>query len=194
MINEDQLDNEQKDIAQNEVAETPAPVKNPDDWVTEHFSRKELIKSSTAARLGIDNTPSTTEWENIKYTAQQLEKIRAYVTEKLGKETAVIVSSCFRCMKLNRAVGGSVTSAHCHGLAADFDIAGLTSPQTAKLIREMRSKGLIDYDQLILEYPKNGNGAWVHIGFKAGGKGHRHQELTATRVNGKTVYSAGLLA
>lgn len=192
MINEQNIP--QVDVPKQEMPEITILERNPNDWVTEHFSRKELTKSNTAARLGIDNTPSTTEWENIKYTAEQLEKIRAYVTEKLGKETAVIVSSCFRCVKLNKAVGGSATSAHCHGLAADFDIAGLTSPQTAKLVREMRSKGLIDYDQLILEYPKNGNGAWVHIGFKTGGKGHRHQELTANRVNGKTVYSAGLLA
>lgn len=58
----------------------------------------------------------------------------------------------------------------------------------------MRQKGLLDYDQNILEFPKLGDGAWVHIGFKPNGKGNRRQELTASRVNGKTRYSAGLLA
>lgn len=195
-----------KDETQNpeiEAVETPetepkavetAPERNPKDWVTENFSWREMTRSQTAARRGIDNTPNTEQRKNIAYTAAQLEKIRAYVAQKFGEPRAVIVSSGFRCLTLNRAIGGSTTSAHVYGLAADFDIQGLTSPQTAKIVKEMKDKGLIDYDQLILEYPKNGNAAWVHIGFRVGGKNHRRQELTANRVNGKTVYSAGLLA
>lgn len=185
-----------KDETQNsdiEAIET-APARNPDDWVTEHFSWREMTRSQTAARRGIDNTPNTEQRKNIAYTAAQLEKIRAYVAEKYGAPRAVIVSSGFRCLTLNRAIGGSTTSAHIYGLAADFDIQGLTSPQTARLIKDMADKELIAYDQLILEYPKHGNAAWVHIGFKPNGQGQRNQELTANRVNGKTVYSAGLLA
>ncbi|RRD91462.1 D-Ala-D-Ala carboxypeptidase family metallohydrolase [Conchiformibius steedae] len=186
-----------------EAVETPetepqtvetAPVHNPADWVTENFSWREMTRSQTAARRGIDNTPNAEQRKNILYTAQQLEKIRAYVAQKFGAPRVVMVSSGFRSLTLNRAIGGSTTSAHVHGLAADFDIQGLTSAQTAKIVKEMKDKGLIDYDQLILEYPTRGDGAWVHIGFKAGGKGHRRQELTANRVNGKTVYSAGLQA
>lgn len=123
-----------------------------------------------------------------------MEKIRAYVAEKFGAPRAVIVSSGFRCLTLNRAIGGSAASAHVYGLAADFDIQGLTSAQTAKIVKEMKDKGLIDYDQLILEFPKRGDAAWVHIGFKPEGKGQRGQELTANRVNGRTAYSAGLAA
>lgn len=178
---------------ENVAVETP-PARNPADWVTENFSWREMTRSQTAARRGIDNTPNETQRKNILYTARQLEKIRAYVAEKYGSPRVIIVSSGFRCLTLNRAIGGSATSAHVHGLAADFDIQGLTSAQTAKLVKEMKDKGLLDYDQLILEFPKRGNAAWVHIGFRAGGQNHRRQELTANRVNGKTVYSAGLLA
>ena len=47
--------------------------------ITEHFSLKELTRSETARRLGIPNVPSAAEMGNIQYTAEQLEKIRAYV-------------------------------------------------------------------------------------------------------------------
>lgn len=163
-------------------------------YVTEHFSWNEMTRSTTAARHGIDNTPNETERLNILRVAQELEKIRAYASEKRGKDTAIIVSSCFRNEQVNNLVGGSKTSAHRFGLAVDFDIQGYTSVQTAELVKEMADKGLIQYDQLILEFPKNGSGAWVHIGFKANPEHNRHQELTANKVNGKTVYSRGLLA
>ena len=56
----------------------------------------------------------------------------------------------------------------------------------------MRDEGLIAFDQLILEFPERGDGAWVHLGFKKDGKGQRNQILTATKRNGKTVYLQGL--
>lgn len=187
----DFADIEQSEILkpiETEKIEIRLPEKNPDDWVTPNFSKREMTRSDTAIRLGIANTPNAQEWAYIKYSAEWLEKIRAYA----GRP--IIVSSCFRCVAVNRRVGGSSTSAHCFGLAVDFDIVGYTSAQTAHLLKEMRQKGLLDYDQNILEFPKFGDGAWVHIGFKPNGRGNRRQELTANRVNGKTRYSAGLQA
>lgn len=99
-----------------EKIEIRLPEKNPDDWVTPNFSKRELTRSDTAIRLKIDNTPNAQEWAYIKYSAEWLEKIRAYA----GRP--IIVSSCFRCAAVNRRVGGSSTSAHCFGLAVDFDI------------------------------------------------------------------------
>lgn len=163
-------------------------------YVTKNFSWNEMTRSTTAARHGIENIPNETERANILRVAQELEKIRAYASEKRGQDTAIIVSSCFRSERVNKLVGGSSTSAHRFGLAADFDIQGYTSIRAAELVKEMADKGLIEYDQLILEFPKNGAGAWVHIGFKANSAHNRHQELTANKVNGKTVYSQGLLA
>ena len=58
--------------------------------ITEHFSLRELTRSATAARHGVPNTPSDAEMDNIKFTAQKLEQIRAYVGRPL------IVTSCFR--------------------------------------------------------------------------------------------------
>ena len=153
--------------------------------ITEHFSLKELTRSETARRAGIENKPSSTEMDNIYYTAQQLEKIRAYV----GR--GIIVTSCFRSERVNKLVGGSPTSAHRFGLAADCDAVGLTSLAFAKLLIKMRDEGKLTFDQLILEFPERGDGAWVHIGFRRNSP-MRNQIMTATKKGGKTVYLPGL--
>ena len=153
--------------------------------ITEHFSLRELTRSATASRHGIANIPSEAEMGNIKYTAEKLETIRAYVGRPL------IVTSCFRSERVNKLVGGSPTSAHRHGLAADCDAMGLKSLDFAKLVIKMRDEGKIAFDQLILEFPERGDGAWVHIGFKRNAT-QRNQILTATKRGGKTVYLQGL--
>lgn len=153
--------------------------------ITEHFSFKELTRSETARRLGLQNVPSAAEMANIQYTAEQLEKIRAYV----GR--GIVVTSCFRSERVNKAVGGSPTSAHRFGLAADCDAIGLTSLAFAKEIIKMRDEGKITFDQLILEFPERGDGAWVHVGFRRNSP-IRNQIMTATKKNGKTVYLPGL--
>ena len=153
--------------------------------ITEHFSLKELTRSETARRLGLQNTPSSAEMANIQYTAEQLEKIRAYV----GR--GIVVTSCFRSERVNKAVGGSPTSAPRFGLAADCDAIGLTSLAFAKEIIKMRDEGKIKFDQLILEFPERGDGAWVHVGFRRNSP-MRNQIMTATKKGGKTVYLPGL--
>ena len=114
-----------------------------------------------------------------------LEKIRAYV----GR--GIVVTSCFRSEHVNKAVGGSPTSAHRFGLAADCDAIGLTSLAFAKEIIKMRDEGKITFDQLILEFPERGDGAWVHVGFRRNSP-MRNQIMTATKKGGKTVYLPGL--
>ena len=153
--------------------------------ITEHFSLKELTRSETGRRLGIPNVPSAADMANIQYTAEQLEKIRAYV----GR--GIVVTSCFRCERVNKAVGGSATSAHRFGLAADCDAIGLTSLAFAKEIIKMRDEGKIKFDQLILEFPERGEAAWVHIGFRRNSP-MRNEIKTATKKGGKTIYLDGL--
>ena len=150
--------------------------------VTEHFSLRELTRSETASRAGVQNEPSKAEMDNIRYTAEQLEKIRDYV----GR--AIIVTSCFRSERVNKLVGGSSTSAHRYGLAADCDALGLAF---AKKLIAMRDEGKLEFDQLILEFPERGDGAWVHVGFRRNSP-MRNQIMTATKKNGKTVYLPGL--
>lgn len=153
--------------------------------VTEHFSLRELTRSETASRAGVQNEPSKAEMDNIRYTAEQLEKIRDYV----GR--AIIVTSCFRSERVNKLVGGSPTSAHRYGLAADCDALGMTSLAFAKKLIAMRDEGKLEFDQLILEFPERGDGAWVHVGFRRNSP-MRNQIMTATKKSGKTVYLPGL--
>lgn len=135
-----------------------------------YFTYEEMIYSDTALKKNIRNKTTKTIEDNIKLLVETLlDPIR----EKYGKP--LNVNSGYRCAELNRAVGGSTTSAHAYGLAADLD-AGSPSKnrELAKLIVSMG----ISFDQLIDEK----NYAWVHIGLSTT-KPNRKQIL---RYNGKS--------
>lgn len=134
-------------------------------YLTPHFSLTELTASQTAARRGIDNTPNAEHRRNLKRLAQTLEQVRSLLGNR-----AVLVSSGYRGPALNTAIGGSRTSAHMSGLAADFTVPGFgTVFQTARAI----AASDIVYDQLIHEY-----GSWVHLGLAADGATPRRQNLS----------------
>jgi hypothetical protein len=120
--------------------------------LSEHFTLDEMILSQTAARKGIDNTPSAEIVANLKVMAATLEEIRAL----LG--APILISSGYRSPALNKAVGGSKKSAHMLGLAADFTAPGFgTVLQVAKKI----AASDIAFDQVIYEF-----GSWVHVGLR----------------------------
>ena len=89
--------------------------------LTEHFSLEEFTDSQTAARHGIHNVPleGSRPRENLTRIADTMEKVR----DILGHP--VLISSGYRSTKVNGMVGGSKSSAHIHGLAADFTSPGL---------------------------------------------------------------------
>ena len=68
----------------------------------------------------------------------------------------------------------------------------MTSFAFAKKLIEMRDVGKLVFDQLILEFPERGDGAWVHIGFRHNGA-QRNQVMTSVKRGGKTVYLQGLV-
>lgn len=147
-----------------------------------NFTLAELTVTSKA----IPNQPNAVELENLRYTAQQMERVRVIL-----KNSPIIVSSGFRSEAVNLAIGGSENSAHMLGLAVDF-----TSPRFGppRRIAEAIRKSSLLFDQLIFEFPTraNGyNGAWIHLGFSR--RAPRRQTLTAYRRNGRTIYTAGLL-
>jgi len=116
-----------------------------------HFHLDEFITSPTAERRGIDNTPSPAILERLKLTAEHLEKVRAVLKKP------ILISSGYRSPALNAAVGGSRTSDHMDGYAADFICPGFGPPLA--VCKAIVAAG-IKFDQLIEE-----NGRWVHIGF-----------------------------
>jgi hypothetical protein len=96
--------------------------------------------------------------------------------EKLGKP--INVNSCYRCPKLNTAVGGVKTSQHCNGQAADIEVMGMSNYDLACYIRDN-----FEFDQLILEFCDNlkndKNSGWVHVSYKD--SGNRKQTLTINK-------------
>lgn len=154
--------------------------------LSEHFTLSELTHSATATARGIKNEAKGAELDNLRWLAGELEKARAVIG------APVVVSSAFRSETLNRAVGGSPTSAHRHGLAADIRApkCGDARAVAGLLVAAMKA-GRIECDQIILEFPERGVGAWVHIGYRRG-RDQRREVLTATKQGGRTVYARGL--
>ncbi len=152
--------------------------------LTKNFSLAEMVKSETALRHDMDNTPGEAEIENLKRLA---EKVLQPVRDHYGK--GVKVNSGFRHPEVNAKVGGSKTSDHCKGQAADIEIPGVPNADLAKWISEN-----LEYTQLILEFYTPGipDSGWVHVSYNPDDL--KKQNLTATKKDGKTVYLAGLTA
>ena len=166
-----------------EKEKAPKPLQKGDERLSKHFTLKEFTKSDTASRKGISNNPTKQHKQNlVKLCEEVLEPIR----EHFGRP--IKISSGYRSKTLNRAIGGSKTSDHSLGRAADFEIDGLSNYQVAKWIEKN-----LNYRQLILEFytPGQPNSGWIHVSYA--GAPHKNQELTATRRGGKTVYSNGLV-
>ncbi len=115
-----------------------------------HFTLEEFTTSQEAARRGINNEPSAVIVANLTRLADTMEQVRNY----LGHP--IVISSGYRSPTLNTAIGGSKTSAHVKGLAADFTCPGYGTP--LDVAKALAKSGIV-FDQLIHEY-----GRWVHLG------------------------------
>lgn len=141
--------------------------------LSKNFWLSELVKSSTADRLGIDNWP--TDPVIIERLRLVAEKILQPCRDHFGQ--AFSPNSGYRCPALNRAVGSKPTSQHMKGEAVDFEISGVPNYELAKFIEENLS-----FDQLILEFyvPGNPSSGWVHCSF-VDEDSNRKQSLTINR-------------
>jgi hypothetical protein len=147
--------------------------------LSEHFELAEFIRSSTAKRAGISNMPTDAHLENIKLLCEKvLEPIRVHFARP------IILSSGYRSSALNRAVGGSSSSQHCSGEAADIDMDGtnVTNTQIFNYIKDN-----LEFDQLIWEFGTDTNPDWVHVSYESNGR-QRKQILRAVKKNGATSY------
>ena len=123
-----------------------------------YFTLSELTNSATAKRKGIDNTPDGKQKANLTaLVANVLDPLR----EAYGKP--IVVSSGFRCPKLNRVVGGVAKSQHTTGEAADIHTLSDYPSDNKKLFQLIQKLGL-PFDQLIDEYNYN----WIHVSFSLG--------------------------
>jgi hypothetical protein len=142
--------------------------------LTDHFTLQELTFSSTAVRLGIDNTPGEEIVAHLRFLAQGLERVRALLGHPMH------IDSGYRCEALNAAVKGSNTSAHMRGYAADFVCAAYGEP--LRIVQTI-TRSDIAFDQCIQE------GTWVHLSFDPR---MRREVLTAHFGARGTTYTAGV--
>lgn len=144
--------------------------------LTKNFSYEEFTESNTAKSRGIDNSlPNQTVKNAVKELA---ENILQPLRDAYGK--GIRITSGYRCPALNKAVGGSATSAHLMGYAADLqpmdgDIAGFTGFAVEWLKRTNTA-----FDQCIIERNTRTGARWLHIGLKGPGGKQRRQFLNIT--------------
>lgn len=150
-----------------------------------NFYLEDFTRSTAAINKGIDNTPTPEHKAALKALCENvLEKIYAAYQRPLK------INSGYRSPAVNNLVGGSSSSQHSRGEAADIEISGIPTYDLAQWVTNN-----IVYDQVILEFynPKEGpNSGWVHVSYTAKGK-NRKQPLTAVKEGGKTVYKPGLI-
>jgi zinc D-Ala-D-Ala carboxypeptidase len=146
-----------------------------------YLTLAECIKSDTAIRKGIDNTPQGNE-------VQAMIKVCAWVYDDLCEyfNCKIPITSFYRSEQLNRAIGGSASSQHCKGEAIDLDCDTLTSGLTNKIIFNY-IKNNLTFDQLIYEFGSDNNPDWVHCSIAYEGQ-QRMQVLRATKIKSKTIY------
>ena len=151
--------------------------------VSKNFALSEMVKSATAERLNVDNSPSDIHLVNLTHLAIH---ILQPVRDQFG---VITINSGYRSPALNAKVGGSKTSQHCNGQAADFESFSTPNPDLAKWIANN-----LEFDQLILEFYDgvNPNSGWVHCSYNL--MGNRKKILTALKTGGKVVYKNGFVS
>ena len=147
--------------------------------ISKHISYREGVYSRTATRLGIKNNPNAEQMENMIAIAEEVfEPLRMWVGGPIK------INSFFRSPELNKAIGGSTKSQHCHGQAIDLDdtFGRATNAEMYEFIKKH-----LDFDQMIWEFGDEDNPDWVHVSYVSEDK-NRNRCLQAYKENGKTKY------
>lgn len=139
--------------------------------ITDHFSYNEFIRSTTAEQRHIDNTMPK------RYNANLVtlcEKVLEPIRQEYGKP--IIITSGYRCEKLNKAINGAKTSQHMYGSAADIVAQDGDNIALWNLIRKMLNNKQIEVRQLIWEYgDKQPN--WIHLSVNDKWHGYRVNQI-----------------
>ena len=140
-----------------------------------------MLKSRTATRLGLSNSPNEEHIKNMQALAENIfQPLRDYFG------VPIHISSGYRSEALNKAIGGSKSSQHCKGEAMDIDRDGYSQPDNAQIFEYIKKN--LDFDQMIWEFGTQKNPEWVHVSYKRDGK-NRAELLVAYKTSyGKTKY------
>ena len=141
----------------------------------------EVIKSNTATRKGIDNSPTKLHIANLEYLAKKIfQPIREHF------ECPIFVSSGYRSKALNEAIGGSQRSFHSHGMALDLDMDNKASKISNTDIFNF-IKDNLEYTELIWEFGDEDKPDWVHVAIAKGRENEKNAKV-AYREDGKAKY------
>jgi hypothetical protein len=125
--------------------------------ISKNFTLEEMVSSVTATDRHIDNTPSAEVRANLQLLVNcVLQPVR----DLYGKP--IHINSGYRCVELNKAVGGAVNSQHVQGRAADISVGGRTEN---RVLFDLIRGSDIPFDQLIDEYDYR----WVHVSYRETG-------------------------
>ena len=130
-------------------------------------------------RRGIKNNPNAEQMENMVAIAEEVfEPLRMWVGGPIK------INSFFRSPELNKAIGGSGKSQHCHGQAIDLDdtFGRATNAEMFEFIKKH-----LDFDQIIWEFGDDDNPDWVHVSYVSPDQ-NRNRCLKAYKESGKTNY------
>lgn len=127
-------------------------IHNLKHYPMKYFSSSEFFKSDTAEKYQVDNIPNDAQ------LSQVLGNIKALVLNVLDPLRAmiarpIIITSGYRSQRVNELVGGSKTSQHLTGKAADFHVLGYTPQQMDVVYQTIQM--CFDFDQLIFYPSKN---------------------------------------
>lgn len=153
--------------------------------LSKNLSLKEVIKSNTALRKGIDNLPNGEHQLNLITLANHVfQPIREHF------QAPIYISSGYRSEALNEAIGGSKTSQHSKGQAIDIDNDAVDNPSNMDIFCYIRD--YLVFDQLIFEFPnKKGEPSWVHVSYideEKYGRKNRNQILVAKKNSNNQTY------
>ena len=147
--------------------------------ISKHISYKEGVYSRTALRRDIKNNPNAEQMKNMIAIAEEVfEPLRTWVGGPIK------INSFFRSPDLNKAIGGSGKSQHCHGQAIDLDdtFGRATNAEMFEFIKQH-----LDFDQMIWEFGTEENPDWVHVSYVSPEE-NRKRCLKAYKQNNKTKY------
>ena len=127
-----------------------------------HFTLGELCKTSHKTKDG--NIPSHVAIDNLKRLCGWLEMLREEWNKRYGDgNDPIIINSAYRSWEVNKKAGGSATSNHLVGCAADIKCLGIEQAlRYAVILLDIADESKEDFDELLIERSSRGN-YWIHF-------------------------------
>lgn len=140
-------------------------------YISKYFKLEEFLHSDKAIENNIENLPA---WEIIINLSEFCEKLLDPLREAWSKQCerkmwgspSLIVTSGYRCSKLNKSVKGADNSNHKIGFAADIHPANGRNLEFHLFAKDFLLNSPNGFHELINEYPINGVPQWTHISYK----------------------------